>query len=32
LPGVFIGTGGIVQATIPNALSQPQQFYRVQQQ
>ena len=32
LPGVFIGTGGIAQATIPNALTQPQQFYRVRQQ
>jgi hypothetical protein len=32
LPGVFIGTGGIVQTTIANALTQPQQFYRVQQQ
>jgi hypothetical protein len=32
LQGVFIGTGGIVQASIANALTQPQQFYRVQQQ
>ncbi len=31
LPGTYIGTGGIVQATVTNALSQPQQFFRVQQ-
>jgi hypothetical protein len=31
LPGAPIsGTGGTVQVTLPNALGQPQQFYRVQ--
>ena len=33
LPGTaFSGTGGIVQQTITNALTQPKQFYRIQQQ
>ncbi len=31
LPGTYLGTGGIVQTTVTNALSQPQQFFRVQQ-